>query len=272
MITLKKRYARPALWGFFICIAAASFLFLVRNSIPGYEHYRWNSERDEQRTYAARIIHNAFHVRIEKLAKIAENVSGDTAFSAARNVPDHSAVLKLFQSLQSYKLVDDQSIDLVDSSGNLIAWNGPSIASGDNREIDPHASQPFTVITQYGLRTYLTVGRRIADARLSVLVSEPLEVNSPISNRFVQKVSFSAELGELLNTQIILRLPQTYKASPEEYCVPVIDQSGKTIAELFLLETTLAGQISSDMERCDLFIAICLAIASVFLVVAGMSW
>ena len=75
-----------------------------------------------------------------------------------------------------------------------------------------------------------------------LLVSEPLEVNSPISNRFIQKVSFCAELSEALGTQVTFRFPHLYTARLGEFTVPVADQADKTVAEFSVAETTLDGR------------------------------
>ena len=240
------RYVRPAVWGFFICIAITVILFVVRLFIPSFINYHWDEERMSQRKRAEQVIREAFQSRIDQLAKIAEHASKDTLLNTNVNLNDRSAALRAFQYLNSYKLNDDQTIDLIDTNGNVLAWNGPSISSLYKKVFDRNSFEPFAYVTQNGLRTYLTVGKRLAHDNLSLLVSEPLEVNSPISNRFIQKVSFCAELLQSLKTQVILKLPQTYISHRGEFNVPVFNQANKIIAEFFVTEITLDGTTSTD--------------------------
>ena len=55
-----ERYARPALWGFFICIAVAAVLLIVRLFIPSFIQYHWDAERAAEHTRAEQVIHEAF--------------------------------------------------------------------------------------------------------------------------------------------------------------------------------------------------------------------
>jgi two-component system nitrogen regulation sensor histidine kinase NtrY len=266
------RYARPALWGFFICIALAAVLFVARLFIPSFINYRWDAERTAQRTQAKKIIYEAFQIKTEQLTKIIERASRDTSLNAGIILNDIPATLKAFQSLYSYRLNDDQTIDLVDSQGNVLAWNGPSISSLYKQVFDQNSLEPIVIVTQNGLRTYLTVGKRLAQDRLTLLVSEPLEVNSPISNRFVQKVSFCEELSQILKTQVTFKLPQTYLAHQGEYSVPIVNQANKTIAEFFVTEATIDGKISSDVDMCMMLIVVCLACGCLFFASACLLW
>ncbi|MGD1045825.1 MAG: ATP-binding protein [Bacteroidota bacterium] len=272
MINRYIRYARPALWGFFICIAIAGVLGVVRLFIPSLINYRWEAERIARRTQAEEVIREAFQTRVEQLTKIVELASRDTSLCTSIHLSDMPATLKAFQSINSYKLNDDQTIDLIDVQGNVLAWTGPSIPLLYKRMNDDKYREPFVYVTQNGLRTYLTVGKRLAQDRLILLVSEPLEVNSPISNRFIQKVSLSAELSQTLGTLVTFKLPQTYRAHQGEYSVPVVNQEKKTIAEFFIAEITQDGVTSSDIDVCMILISICLACGCLFFAAACILW
>ncbi|MGD0036850.1 MAG: ATP-binding protein [Bacteroidota bacterium] len=263
-------YARPALWGFFICIAITAVLVVVRLFIPSFVNYRWDAERTAQRTRAEKVIRDAVQTRIEKLTEIAERASRDTSLNI--NLNDIPAALKAFQSINSHSLNDDQTIDLIDTQGNVLAWNGPSIALLYKQVFNNNPRGPFVNVTQNGLRTYLTVGKKLAQDKLALLVSEPLEVNYPISNRFVRKVSLCAELSQALGTQVTFKFPQTYIAHQGEYSVPVNDQTNKTIAEFFVAEITLDSKTSLDIDVCMMLISICLACSCLFLGSVCLIW
>ena len=265
-------YARPAMWGFFICMVVAGVLVVVRMFIPSYDHNRWERERAGQRTRSEQVIRDAFQSRVDQLMKIADRASRDTSLCTRSNFIDGPAAYKTFQSLQSYRFYDYQTIDLLDSEKNVIAWNGPSIASVYGRVIDQDSPEPIIFVTQHGLRIYISVGKRLPLKRLMVLVSEPLEVNSPISNRFIQKMSFSGEMSQKIGTQVTFRLPHSSLPRQGEYSVPIVNTANEIIAEFFVAEITQDGTISSDRDLCTLFTALCLACACLFLSCAGILW
>ena len=266
------RYARPALWGFFICIAVTVVLVVARLFIPSYEQYRWERERAAQRARTEQAIREAFQAKVDQLMKIADRASRDTSLSTKSNFIDGVAAHKAFQSLPSYGLHDNQTIDLIDSERNVIAWNGPGIAALYRHVADQNSSEPIIDVTQNGLRTYVTVGKRLSHDGLMVLVSELLEVNSPISNRFVQKVSFSEEISQTVGTQVAFRLPHSYLVHQGEYSVPVVNTANETIAEFVVAEITLDGKIASDIDVCVMFTALCLACGCLFFFSAGIVW
>ena len=259
------RYARPALWGFFICVAISVVLVVMQLFIPSFIKNRWDIERIEKRTQAEQVIREAFQTRVEKLNKIAEDASRDTLLCAGIGSSSITDKLKSFQSLSLYNYNDDQTIDLVDSQGNVLAWNGPSITSLYKQLHEYNSHESLTYVTQNGLRTYLTVGKKLVADSLYLLVSEPLEVNSPISNRFVQKVSFCAELSQQLKTQVTLKLPHTYIAHKGEYSVPVMNQANNEIAEFFVEEINLESKITSDIDVLNKLIDLCLACGCLFI-------
>ncbi len=101
---------------------------VVRLAIPSFVNYRWDAERTAQRTRAELEIRKAFQTRIEKLTKIVDVTSSDTSLCTSSSLNDIPAAIKAFQSINSHRLNDDQTIDLIDFQENILAWNGPSIA------------------------------------------------------------------------------------------------------------------------------------------------
>jgi nitrogen fixation/metabolism regulation signal transduction histidine kinase len=218
-----------------------------------------------QQIHAAHIIQEAFQEKTQRLAKIIEQVSKDSSLNTSIIQNDLPATLGTFQSLQSYRVIDDLTIDLIDSNGIVIAWNGPSIASAYKDLVDRTSITPVVYVIQNGLRTYVTMGKRLAINKWTLLVSEPLEVNSPISNRFVRKVSLSEELSNTLKTHVLFKLPHTYVAHQGEFRVPIVNQANHTIAEYYVSQTTVEAKISSIADLFAIGIGGCLACGSVFL-------
>jgi two-component system, NtrC family, nitrogen regulation sensor histidine kinase NtrY len=266
------RNVRPALWGFFICIALAGVLYVIRIFIPAYITYRWDTERSFRRSQNEQIIRNAFQSRVEQLTKILENVSSDTSLSASINMNGVPVALRAFHALNIYRLHEDQTLDLVDPQGNPFAWNGPSITHRYTEVIGQNPPKQFVRVTQNGLRTYLTVGRCLTSDKYYLMVSEPLELNSPISNRFVQKVSLSEDLSQKLKVKVTLRIPHTVQPFQGEFVIPIINKEGNTIVEFSVEEKTIESEIASVIEVYSMLIGICLAFGSIFLAYAGTMW
>jgi signal transduction histidine kinase len=266
------RNVRPALWGFFICVALAGALYGIRIFIPSYIAYRWDAERSIRRSQNEQIIRNAFQSHVEQLTKILESVSADTSLAASINMNGVHVALKAFQTLNFYRLHDDQTLDLVDPQGNPFAWNGPSITHQYADVLRQNTPGKFVRVTQNGLRTYLTVGRCLTSDKYYLMASEPLELNSPISNRFVQKVSLSEDLSQKLKVKVTLRIPHTIQPSQGELVIPIVDREGNTVVEFSVEEKTIESEIASVIEVYSILIGICLAFGSIFLAYTGTMW
>ena len=266
------RNVRPALWGFFICVALAGALYAIRIFIPSYIAHRWDAERSIRHSQNEQIIRNAFQSRVEQLTELLERVSIDTSLAASISLNGVTAVLKAFQALNFYRLHDDQTLDLVDPQGNPIAWNGPSIAHRYAEVLGQNPPNQFVHVTQNGLRTYLTVGRYLTSDKYYLMASEPLELNSPISNRFVQKVSLSEDLSQKLKVKVTLRIPQTTQPNQEEFVIPIVDREGNTVVEFSVEEKTIESEIASVVEVYSMLIGFCFAFGSIFLAYAGTLW
>jgi hypothetical protein len=72
------------------------------------------------------VIRDAFQGRVEQLTRLAEYAATDTSLVASINLNGISDVRKMYQILDSYRIRDDQTLDLVDLQGNVLAWKGPA--------------------------------------------------------------------------------------------------------------------------------------------------
>jgi two-component system, NtrC family, nitrogen regulation sensor histidine kinase NtrY len=265
-------FLRPALWGFFICTLCAGVLLLWRTFIPAYKTAHWDSGRTERRLQDEQYVREAFQNRVERLTGILEHVSRDSILPARVSIQDIPSVLKVFQILNSYRQQDNLTLDFVDSTGNLLAWSGPSIAHQYADVLGKDPAKSFVRVTQMGLRTYLTVGERRATDTSYVLVSEPLELNYPISNRFVQKVSISEELSRALKVKVSFQIPRHTQLLQGEHVVLIKDLERKELIEFLIEERKLENEIAGAVEFSSVLLGLCLALGSIFLTYAGVRW
>jgi two-component system, NtrC family, nitrogen regulation sensor histidine kinase NtrY len=274
-MTMWKKFSRtssPALWGFFICIALAGILSFIRIFIPSYVAQHWDEERIARQSQNEQVIRSLFQHHVKELTEIIRIAAADTSLVAGSKLDDVSESVKIFHALDSYRLLDDQTLELTDSLGTLLAWNGPSITHQYADLFGQKPTERFLRVTQDGLRTYLTVVRRFASGRFYLIASEPLEVNSPISNRFIQKTSMTGELSQKLKTKVSLRTLPTGISLVGETIVPIVDEDGKIVSEFVVTEKTLESAIASVVEVCSIWIAACIAFGSIFFAYTVSNW
>jgi two-component system, NtrC family, nitrogen regulation sensor histidine kinase NtrY len=264
-----SRNVSPALWGFFVCIALAGAVSILRIFIPSSIAYHWDEGRTTRQLQNEQVIRRVFQEHVDELTEIIRIASADTSLLIGNKPNDVSESIKAFHALDSYRLQDDQTLELADSLGTLLAWNGPSVTRQYADLLGQDPSERFIRVTQDGLRTYLTVARRFAFGHFYLIASEPLELNSPISNRFIQKTSLSEELSRKLKTKVTLRTLHSGKTSPGGTIVPIVDENGKLVTEFAVEEKTLETAISSIAEVCSMWITACIALGSIFLAYAG---
>jgi two-component system, NtrC family, nitrogen regulation sensor histidine kinase NtrY len=272
MRDLAVQNVRPALWGFYICLALAVILYVITIFAPSYITSRWDTERSIRNSQNEHKIREAFQDRVEQLTKILENVTADTSLNANINKSNAPNVFTIFQTLNSYQIHNDQTLDLIDGQGNSLAWNGPSITHNYSGIHNQNQLRQFIRVTQNGLRTYLTVGKCLVPEKYYLMVSEPLELNSPISNRFVQRASFVEDLSQRLKVKVTLWNSHAIQPPQGELVIPILDSEGNVIVEFTMEEKTIETEIDSFIEIFWLLIGVCFALGSVFAAYIGILW
>lgn len=272
MAQQRSTYARPALWGFFICLAAAIVFAALKLLVPSIVAHRWESRRQARHADIEHVIRNKFQQRIDGLFAIASDVARDSSLMSNAASNDIAGLRKAFQQLEVYQSRDDLTLDLVDPEGNVLVWIGQSISPSYGQILAPDQPQRFVRVTRSGLRTYLTVGRELLRDQAYLLASEPLEINYPISNRFIKKVSFCADLSDELNAQVEYDVGQEVGDHPGMVDVSINDGEGRRIITFFVPEISLENEIASESETYTMLVAVFLASGNCFLGLACVFW
>ena len=267
-----RKYARPALWGFFICITIAGVLAISRIFVPMIITHNWESERTTRRVKIEQAVREAFQKRVNNLFAIGEHAASDTLITAIIKTNDIAGMNPAFQQLETYRLREDLTLDIINSQGNIIVWTGPSISSAYAQLLGRDISDRFVYVTQNGLRTYLTVGIELIRNHFYLLVSEPLEINYPISNRFIRKLSFYADLSIELNTQIVFDLPLTSMQNQGMFSIPILDKNDKLIVKFSVMEPKITNEINSSDNILTTLIIISLAFGVILIAFVGVLW
>ncbi|MBI2620335.1 MAG: HAMP domain-containing protein [Ignavibacteriales bacterium] len=143
------------------------------------------------------------------------------------------------------------SIDLLDAKGTPVAWQGRN-ATDDYSKLLNRDSDTVVALTTAGLRTFLAVSLPARSVGITVVLSEPFEVNLPISNRFVREASFHQSLEQKLGVEIQLLYGEKTAVRNDNRNLRVqLIGGGKTpVATAILPSPTL----ERELERYDLLI------------------
>ncbi|MEK7669894.1 MAG: hypothetical protein AAB330_01510, partial [Bacteroidota bacterium] len=197
---------RPVVWGFFVCLLSMGAVGIISQAVS--ENARGSWAKDESRSdlkIQATVI-QAFQEKYGELFRIIEHVKSDSALFAELRRSDEQGTVEAFTRLSRHSQHYESTIDIVDPRGTIVAWSGRSITSGYERFLPHSGGDSFVVILQSGLHTYVSAGVLLEEKDFFVIASRPLELQFPISNRFVSRISFSDELTRATGTEVRIAL------------------------------------------------------------------
>ncbi|HEY4613399.1 MAG TPA: hypothetical protein VII11_10475, partial [Bacteroidota bacterium] len=237
------RVKRPVLWGFFISAALSMLLLGAQWYWRTSVERNWSEIEQGRHRQIHQMIRSAFSTRVRALLDVAASVRTDDTLLDEITLQSSQSILRAFDRLEEHRSVRDLDIDIIDPVGNVVLWAGKS--SGKNGfHIQPELEDTLVVITQSGIHSFLSVSLPISERFLSVVVSQPLEVNYPISNRFATPSSFARELSGQLGLAVTLRAGQEADNSDENvFSVPLKDFSGRTVGVAAVSKPTQESEL-----------------------------
>jgi two-component system nitrogen regulation sensor histidine kinase NtrY len=262
---------RPARWGVFIFAALALLTLGLRTlwfeSLSG----RWEELRGEREQSLRRHIETRFQDHVQELLRASALVSADPELLEALSEQTPDGAVRAFASLERYRSHDDLTIDITDANGNILIWSGRNIASNQQWTVRSQPADTIMLLTRSDLRSYLSVGLPFPRGFFYAIVSRPLEVNYPISNRFVSSVSLSSELSAALGREVRL----SFSGVPEQeevISVPLRSFGGDTLAIALTAAPTAEAELLARRSALDVLLILFLAIAAFFMAVTGSIW
>ncbi len=268
--------SRPAWWGFFISAGVSVLLLLGQYLWRSHVENGWPTIKLARQHDLAEAIRSRFDERIDQQRGIAQAIIRNDEIAKALKEGSASSLARVFQLLEDFRTQDDVSIDLVDSSGHIIAWSGRSVVPGYGPTIDTARSEPVVLVSQASLHRYLSVGLRSPQRGVFAFVSTPLETNYPVSNRFVSRQSFADELSQQIAQTIRFAAEVTPRdtAGESSYAVPLKDNGGRPLSFALVPLPTVAGEIQKADRLFDSAKSLFAAAGICFLVLAvlGFGW
>lgn len=236
----KGQYIRPLSWGIFVSLTLALSLFALQWFKEWRTEVNWDQEYFARLEKDQKVIQKEFSSLEEDLLEIAGLVNNDSLLKKITS-HDRKQVVEGFFELNTLRPDSDVSIDIVDPRGNLIAWAGRGERITFKPDIQTDNNDTLTIITRQELQLYLSSGLRNRSYDLLILCTIPFELNYPISNRFVENISFSKRISDQIRRGVFLSV-----SSPSEYHqVKLNDRYGRQLIDFFVELPALDSMVRS---------------------------
>jgi signal transduction histidine kinase len=257
---------RPLLWGVFVCAFAVLVLFIVQwwvaTAVP-----KQVTKNSEVVQHVQTVVENEFQSRIQSLLQTAEQAVSDTLLQKNITSGDNAFLSAGIARLEQLYTLPTMTIEIMDSSGVVIAWSGQKTVADSSFQQHGGSTAPVVKIKRSGLQTYLSVGIPFGSMRW-IFVSDILEANYPISNRFITKQSFTGDLSATLH--IPLKFSDAVDSSQAKHSIALNDFRHQSIATIVIGQERFENDNTALLERLSwlisLFVAIGFALVAVLMV------
>lgn len=257
-------------WGFFVLILLAVSLGGVRWWWQSSAERNWPELQAGREQQIRQIVSSAFYAHLRELLDVAQRVRVDQVLfdNLSNRVPP--AILLAFERLAAHCPDERIAIDIIDQRGNVILWAGRSARISFADEASAMADTVF-ILSQSNLQTFLCLRLAVPERFLSVVVSKALEVNYPISNRFVSLTSFAATLSDRIGTDVKLLVGTASTPTDDTLLsIPLKDNRAKVIGYAVVARPTVESELQRINAHIDWMISSLAGVAIVLLVLAAL--
>lgn len=263
--------ARPALWGFFISLALLALSLLTLWWYPSSIEAEWPEKQSRRLHSIQESIEQQFRARINRLTtQVSMLLEDEDLFRRVRE-GSPAGIADLFERIESLRLDNTITLELTDAQGTVLLWTGRSVVPHYRNIIQQQNADSFLVVSSSNLHRFLSVGRMTGDQRFCVIASQPLEMNYPLSNRFVSPYSFSEELSGRLGVPVHLALNgEGGSPSATGFEVALPDFQGEILLRVTVEPPSLDEEIQSLYKLWRSIIAVLVIMLTLFLVLLVM--
>ena len=258
-----ERYKRILALAFLVCIFIILTLVVYRLFIPSIIEKSWELYNKKWFLKAEDLINEKFKAHLNKLLQVGIKISNDTLFQTELNQVNPETLKIIFGFLQKYQLSEEVSIELLNQSGNTIAWCGKS-SIADYTVFNEKEKKVIT-LSEKGLKTYLNVGIKLEPSNAWIVLSEPIELDYLFSKDSIQEISLSKDISNILGTNVVVKKPGTYKLKPDEISIQIKSEDGEAVADFVVKSLKVDDLISRKLRENSRFIAIFVFFASILL-------
>ena len=242
---------RPVWWGFFVALGGFLVLFAAQSFWRSHSESTWTQLKVTKERELKEFIQERLLARIDAQKSIAEQVLRIPEIQSALEGHTPSSLGAAFQRLEHLDVGEDVSIDVLDAKGISTVWSGRGLMPRFRTQNDSLRTTELVGVTLSSLHRYLSVGVKSSDAQRTVVVSRPLEMSYPVSNRFVSRQSLADDL--LQESGIFVRfsldVARRDTAGETAFAVPLIDNNKNFVCYALLPVPT----VTTEIQRSDRF-------------------
>jgi len=195
-------------------------------------------------------IQSMFRVRIDALAGVASFVAQDAELLAAITSDDPERVIAGNRRLSKHESL---SLLVLDPKGTPLAWTGRRLIADTSPFAAALMEDTMVVVNRMELRSSISVGIVSGDDDIMVVASEPLELNVPISNRFIGQESILRDIAIGIDEEVKLLGPGIAGTANEggRIRVPLEDFQGRQVAVALTSLPTLDQELQRFATVAD---------------------
>ena len=189
-------------WGFLVS-GGLLLLFLAGRSLWSSRlAANWDVENPGRQAHIAERVQSIFRSRIDALAAAAATVANNKELLRAVTSNDPERVIEGNRRLSQYKAKESLSLLVLDPKGTPLAWSGRRMVVDTAPFVGPRSGDTVLVLSRMELRSSVSAGVATSNDDMMVVVSEPLELDVPISNRFIGQQSLLRDIAEEIGQSI----------------------------------------------------------------------
>lgn len=268
--TVSHSLSRPLLWGFFVLLLLAGVFLGVRWFWQSSVQENWPEFQAGREQQIHQIVRSAFYSHVRELLEVAEKVKEDHSLLDDLSSRAPSSILRAFDRLATHRPNERIAIDIVDQRGNAVLWTGQSARiTFMNGQFAP--SDTALALFQSNLHTFLSLHLAVPERFLSVVASKALEVNYPISNRFVSPTSFAGTLSDRIGTEVKLLVAQPTTSKDDGFLyVPLKDSRAKVIGYAAVGRPTVESELQRVNAQIDWIISSLAGVATLLIALTAL--
>ena len=245
-------------WGFLVSGGVLILLIAGRSLWSSSLVTNWEKEIPLRQDKIAGTVQSMFRSRMDALAALAAKVSNDTVLLGEITSNNPQRVIAGNGKLSEFSAGGLLSIVVLDPKGTPLAWAGRRMVVDTAPFIASRQGDTVLVISRMELRSSVAIGVASPNDDIMVVVSQPLEVNVPISNRFISQESLLRDIADVIDENVRILSPG-HSVAPSEggaMRVELKDFRGSPVAVAFVSLPSMEQELQMFQNSADAWIGL----------------
>ena len=245
-------------WGFLVSGSLLILLIVGRSLWSSSLAGRWDNESLHRQQKIAATVQSLFRSRMEVLAALAVRAANDSVLLDDIISDNPQRVIDGNRKLSEFTLGGSLSILILDPKGTPLAWSGRRMVVETAPFVAPRLADTVLVMGRMELRSSVSVAVAPPNDEIMVVVSQPLEVNVPISNRFISQKSLLQDIADAIEQNIRILFPGNAVVPSEGGAmrVELKDFRGSPVAVALVSLPTLDEELQMFQNLADAWIGL----------------